>query len=152
MNTQLSQAATEGVGQRHRSKVIVALLAAVLGVFSVHWWYVGRPYAWLATLAAVVLMGLAAAAPVWWDTPAFFLLAVPMTAGFIESLIFSLKTDQWFDARYNPSSDQRTRTGWAPVFIAIFSTLAGSSVLLLMLALTVLHVYKALGWLDGYVI
>lgn len=151
MNKQHSQAGP-ALGRRHRSKVIVALLAAVLGVFSAHWWYLGRPYAWLATLAACVLMGLAAMAPVWWDTPAFFLLAIPITAGFIESLIFSLKTDAWFDARYNPGSGQRTRTGWAPVLIAIFSTLAGSSALLFMLALTVLHVYKALGWLDGYVL
>jgi len=36
------------------------------------------------------------------------------------------------------------------VLIAIFSTLAGSSLLLFVIALTVLHVYRALGWLDGY--
>ena len=149
MNEQFGQALGTG---RHRSKVIVALLAAVLGVFCAHWWYLGRRYAWLPTLLAVVLMGLAAAAPVWWDTPAFFLLVIPITAGFIESLVFSLKTDTWFDARYNPGSAQRTQTGWAPVFVAIFSTLAGSSALLFMLALIVLHVYKALGWLDGYVL
>lgn len=138
--------------RRHRSKVIVALLAAVLGVFSAHWWYLGRPYAWLATLAAIGLAMWAAAAPVWWDHPAFFLLVVPATAGFIESLVFALKPDSWFDARYNPVSSQRTQTGWAPVLIAIFSTIAGSTVLLLILALTVLHVYKAMGWLDGYVL
>ncbi|MCB5362203.1 hypothetical protein H0484_00300 [Pusillimonas sp. CC-YST705] len=139
-------------GRRHRSKVIVALLAALLGVVHAHWWYVGRPYAWLATLASFLLIVWAALSPVWWDTPAFFLLAVPITAGFIESLVFALKTDEWFDARYNPGSGQQTRTGWAPVLIAIFSTMVGSSALLFMLALTVLHVYKALGWLDDYVL
>lgn len=151
MNEQHRQAAA-ALGRRHHSKVIVALLAAVLGVFSAHWWYLGRPYAWLATLAACALVAWAASAPVWWDTPAFFLLAIPATAGFIESLVFALKPDEWFDARYNPGSARCTRTGWAPVLIAIFSTVVGSSVLLFMLSLTVLHVYKALGWLDGYVL
>lgn len=139
-----------GPAPRHRSKVIVALLAAVLGVFSAHWWYLGRRHAWLATLAACGLAAWAAAAPVWWDTPAFFLLAVPMTAGFIESLVFALKPDAWFDARYNPGSGQRTRTSWGPVLVAIFSTLAGSASLMFVIALVVLHVYQAMGWLDGY--
>ena len=151
MNEQQRQA-DPAMGRRHRSKVIVALLAAVLGVLSVHWWYLGRRYAWLASLAACAFMVWAAMAPVWWDTPAFFVLAIPITAGFIESLIFSLKPDTWFDARYNAGSSRQTHTGWGPVLIAIFSTVAGSAILLFMLSLVVLHVYKAMGWLDGYVL
>src|SRR5690606_25668677 len=137
---------------RHRSKVIVALLAAVLGVFGAHWWYLGRRKAWMVTLASCVLIVLAQFYPVWWDIPPFLLLIVPVTAGFIEALIFSLKTDAWFDARYNVGSGQTTRTGWGPVLIAIFTTLLGSSVMLFGIALIVMHVYKALGWLDGYVL
>jgi len=136
----------------HRSKVIAALLAAVLGTLSVHSWYLGRPWAWLTSLGAGLLAAKAALAPVWWNTPAFFLLVVPATAGFVEALIFSLKSDDWFDACYNPHSTRRTRTGWAPVLIAIFSTLAGSTLLLFVLALSVLYVYKALGWLEGYTV
>jgi len=136
----------------HRSKIITALLAATLGTFSVHSWYLRRPWAWAATLGAALLALKAALAPVWWDTPAFFLLIIPATAGFIESLIFCLKPDAWFDARYNPTSSRRTQTRWAPILIAIFSTLAGSTLLLLILALTILHIYKALGWLDGYAV
>jgi len=86
----------------HRSKVIAALLAAVLGTFSVHSWYLRRPWAWLTTLGAGLLAARAVLAPVWWNNPAFFLLAVPATAGFVEALVFSLKPDTWFDARYNP--------------------------------------------------
>src|SRR5690606_28849610 len=108
--------------------------------------------AWLVTLLTCVLIGSSLFYPVWWDSPPFLLLIVPIAAGFIESLVFSLKPDAWFDARYNPGSGQTTRTGWAPVLVAIFSTLAGSSVVLFGIALIVLHVYKAMGWLDGYVL
>lgn len=136
----------------HRSKVIVALLAAVLGVFGAHWWYLGRPRAWMVTTASCLLIVLAQFYPVWWDNPPFLLLIVPMTAGFIESLVFSLKTDAWFDARYNVGSNRKTRTTWGPVVIAILATLVGSSALLFGIALIVMHVYRALGWLDGYVL
>lgn len=136
----------------HRSKIIVALLAAVLGLFGAHWWYLKRRWAWLVTLVSCVLIALTQFYPVWWDNPPFLLLIVPITAGFIEALIFSLKPDAWFDARYNAGSGQTTRTGWGPVLIAIFTTLFGSSVLMFGIALIVMHVYRALGWLDGYVL
>src|SRR5690606_23297011 len=151
----MMQTSTNNAGHvagRHRSKIIVALLAAVLGVFGAHWWYLGRRFAWLVTLVPVLLLASAWFYPVWWDSPPFLLLIIPITAGFIESLVFALKPDEWFDARYNPGSERTTRTGWGPVIIAIFSTLAGSSVLLFGIALIVMHVYRALGWLDGYVL
>lgn len=137
---------------RHRSKLIVALLAAVLGAFGAHWWYLGRPKAWLVTLTTCALIVLAQLYPVWWDNPPFLLLIIPVTAGFIEALVFSLKSDEWFDARYNLGSGRRTETGWGPVIIAILTTLFGSSVVLFGIALIVIHAYKALGWLDGYVL
>nr|WP_026068214.1 NINE protein [Pusillimonas noertemannii] len=152
MEQNRSAAAGRTEPARHRSKVIVALLAAVLGVFGAHWWYLGRPRAWMVTLASCVLIVLAQFYPVWWDNPPFLLLIVPVTAGFIEALVFSLKPDAWFDARYNAGSGKTTRTGWGPVLIAIFTTLLGSSVMLFGIALIVMHVYKALGWLDGYVL
>lgn len=137
---------------KHRSKVIVALLAAVLGVFGAHWWYLGRRGAALFTLMSCMLIMLAQLYPIWWDNPPFLLLVIPATAGFIEALIFSLKPDTWFDARYNTGSGRTTKTGWGPVLIAIGTTLLGSSVMLFGLALIVMHVYRALGWLDGYVL
>ena len=88
--------------KQHRSKVIVSLLAAVLGVFGAHWWYLRRPHAWLFTLVTLGLLAYAQTFPSWWDNPAFLLLFIPMAAGCIEALVFSLKPDAWFDARYNP--------------------------------------------------
>lgn len=150
----MMQTSTNNAGQvagRHRSKVIVALLAAVLGVFGAHWWYLGRRHAWMVTLASCLLIVLAQLYPSWWDNPAFLLLIIPATDGFIEALVFSLKSDEWFDQRYNQGTGQVTRTGWAPVLIAIFTTLFGGSVVVLFIAVAVMHVYKAMGWLDGYV-
>lgn|SRR5690606_20768916 len=150
----MMQTSTNNAGHvagRHRSKIIVALLAAVLGVFGAHWWYLGRRRAWMVTLASCLLIVLAQLYPSWWDNPAFLLLIIPATDGFIEALVFSLKSDEWFDQRYNRGTGQVTRTGWAPVLIAIFTTLFGGSVVVLFIAVTVMHVYKAMGWLDGYV-
>ena len=133
----------------HRSKVIVSLLAAVLGVFGAHWWYLHRRGAWLFTLVTVGLLAFAFSRPVWWDTPAFLLLFIPAAAGYIEALIFCLKPDSWFDQRYN-NGVSITQTGWGPVVIAILTTLFGATVVMFGLAMTVIHVYEQLGWLDGY--
>ncbi|NYT35644.1 TM2 domain-containing protein [Allopusillimonas soli] len=136
----------------HRSKVAAAWLASLFGVIGAHWWYLGRPRAWAITAFGVLMLALSRLYPVWWDSPPFLILIIPITAGFIESLVFALKTDEWFDARYNPRSGRCNQTGWSAVFAAIFSTLVGAAVLTFGIALIVLHVYKALGWLDGLVI
>ena len=137
---------------RHRSKVAAALLACLLGVWGAHWWYMGRRGAWVLTAFALIMLAWSARWPVWWDSPPFLVLIVPLTAGIIESVVFALRPDEAFDARYNVGSGRRTRTGWNAVLVAIFATLMGGTAALFLLAVIVLHVYKALGWLDGYVI
>jgi len=134
----------------HRNKVVLAWLASLLGMFSVHWWYLDRPYAKFMTGFAIVMLVLAQFYPVWWDSPPFLLLLLPVSAGIIEALIFALMDDQKFDARYNPHSDRQTKTGWDAVIVAIVSTFLGGTVILLGIAVTVLHVYTAMGWLDTY--
>src|SRR3546814_5060286 len=69
---------------RHRSKAVAAWLACLLGVFGAHWWYVGRPKAWMVTAFTVAMLVLTQFYPVWWDNPAFLVLIIPMTDGFIE--------------------------------------------------------------------
>jgi len=136
---------------RHRSKVIAAWLACLFGVFGAHWWYMGRRHAWVITVFSVSMLVLAQFYPVWWDNPAFLVLIIPVADGFIESLVFALKPDERFDALYNAGSGLRTQTGWGAVFAAIFATFMGGTVLMFGLALIVMHVYTAMGWLDGYV-
>jgi hypothetical protein len=134
----------------HKSKVLAAWLAFLLGVFGAHWWYVGRRGAWMVTAFAVIMLLLAQLYPVWWDSPPFLLLIVPMTAGCVEALVFALRSDENFDARYNRGSPRQTKTGWNAVIVAILTTLFGGTVLVFGIAVIVIHVYTAMGWLDGY--
>lgn len=136
---------------RHKSKVVAAWLACLFGVFGAHWWYMGRRYAWLFTGTTVVMLLLAQLYPIWWDNAPFLILIIPMTEGFIEALFFALQSDEAFDARYNVGSGQQTRTGWNAVLAAIFTTLMGGTALVFGIAVIVMHVYEAMGWLDGYV-
>lgn len=138
--------------RKHRSKLLVSLMAAVLGVVGAHWWYLGRRFAWLPTLFSVSMLIWAQTFDSWWDNPAFLMLVFPMLDGFIEALVFALKPDEWFDRRYNPGSGQQTRTGWGPVLVAILTTFLGGTVFVFWIAMAVMYVYTAMGWLDGLVI
>lgn len=142
---------TLAVPVRHRSKVAAAWLASLLGVFGAHAWYMGRAGAWLWTAFTLLMLLLMQFYPIWWDSPPFLVLIVPCAAGYIEALIFALKSDEKFDEKYNAGSGETTRTGWGPVIAAIVTTFAGGTVLMFGLALIVMHVYTAMGWLDGYV-
>lgn len=149
--TQIMTQSIAVVPVRHRSKVVAAWLACLLGFLGVHAWYMGRAWAWLWTSFTVLMLILAQLYPVWWDSPPFLLLIVPIAAGFIEALVLALKPDEKFDQKYNVGSGQTTRTGWGPVLAAIMATFVGGTVLMFGLALIVMHVYTAMGWLDGYV-
>jgi len=137
------------MSEMHRSKVTAAWLAFLFGVFGAHGWYLGRRRAWGVTTFTVACLLLARFYPSWWDNPAFLLLILPMLAGFIEALVLALKSDAWFDARYNAGSGITTQTGWNAVVVAILTTLVGGGILMFWIAMVVMHVYEAMGWLDG---
>lgn len=132
-----------------RSKVVAGLLAFYGGWFGAHWYYLGRRRPWLLTVLAVVMLLIASQAPVWWDSPAFFVLFVPGIAGFVEALVLCLMSDARFDARYNPGYVRERPTGWGPVLVAISGLLLGTVLMLFAIAHVVLHIWKRLGLLDG---
>ncbi|CAP41242.1 NINE protein [Bordetella petrii] len=142
----LSESAT-----RPRSKLVLGLLACLLGWLGAHWWYLRRRHAWLVTLAAVACLVAASQFPVWYDNPAFFLAFVPMIDGFIEGVVFSLMPDEKFDRLYNPAHGRVTHTGWGPVLVALMGTLVGAIVGMFAIAMVVVYTWTAMGWLDGYV-
>jgi len=139
----------EPFSTNHRSKVLAAWLAFLLGVFGAQGWYLGRRRAWRVTAFTLACLLLAQVYPSWWDNPAFLLLIIPMLAGFIEALVLALKPDAWFDARYNAGSSASTHTGWGAVCVAALTTLVGGATLMFWIAMVVMHVYEAMGWLDG---
>lgn len=139
----------QGLATPARSKVVAGLLSFYGGWFGAHWFYLGRRYAWVFPVLACVLLGLASQAPVWWDTPVFFLLFIPAVAGFIEAIVLCLMSDEKFDARYNPGLVRETPTGWGPVIVASTSLLLGTIGLMFSIAHVVLHIWTRLGWLDG---
>src|SRR5690606_36139688 len=103
------------------------------------------------TAVSCALLVLCNFYPVWWDSPPFLLLIIPATAGYVEALVFALRPDDVFDAKYNVLSGRVNKTQWGPIIIAILTTLLGSTVLVFGIAVIVMHVYIAMGWLDGYV-
>jgi len=98
------------------------------------WWYLGRPRAWLVTALGLLLMVASAYAPVWWENPAFFLLFIPILAGFIEAIVLCLMSDARFDARYNPGLVRSSPSGWGPVLVAGFTLLIGTVLLMIGIA------------------
>ncbi|UHL62510.1 TM2 domain-containing protein [Paralcaligenes sp. KSB-10] len=148
-NLSISSLSPAAPGLAHRSKTAVAWLACLLGVFGAHWWYLGRPRAWMVTAYSCLMIVLARFYPVWWDNPPFLLLLLPIADGYIEALIFALKPDDKFDQKYNPHSARVTRTRWAPVIAAIVTTVLMGVVLVFGIAMAVIYIYTSMGWLDG---
>jgi TM2 domain-containing membrane protein YozV len=132
-----------------RNKVTVGLLAAVFGCVGAHWWYLKRPYAWLVSLVSLGLMFACSFAEVWWENPAFFLLFIPTLEGFIEAIVLCLMRDERFDALYNPGLVRDKPSGWGPVLVASFTLLIGTVALMFGIAMIVIYIWSALGWLDG---
>jgi TM2 domain-containing membrane protein YozV len=135
--------------RKFRSKVTVGLLAALLGCVGAHWWYLRRPYAWLVTTISICLMVASAFADVWWENPAFFLLFIPTFSGFIEAVIWCLMSDERFDARFNTGLKRTHPSGWGAVLVASFTLLIGTVLTMFGIAMVVIYVWTALGWLDG---
>lgn len=131
-------------------KVKLGLMSALFGIVGAHWWLLGRRGAWLVTLISIALMVASSFANVWWENPAFFLLLIPIVAGFIEAIVFCLMSDERFDARYNPGLIRPAASGWGPVLVAGFTLLFGTIILMFGIAMIVLYVWTELGWLDGF--
>ena len=140
---------TSAPERRFRNKTTVGLLAALLGCIGAHWWYLGRRHAWLVSAIGVVLMTASAFAEIWYENPAFFLLFILILDGFIEAIVLCLMSDSRFDGFYNPGLVRQRPSGWGAVLIAIFTLLIGTVALMFGIAMIVIYVWTALGWLDG---
>jgi TM2 domain-containing membrane protein YozV len=111
-----------------RRKSLAALLAFLLGALGAHRLYLGQPRWWLPLGATALMLPLLAGVRNWYQSPAFFVLMVPVIAGFIEALALALTPDEKFDARFNRGSDRRNDSGWDAVLVAIVTLMVGATV------------------------
>ena len=118
-----------------RRKSLAALLAFLLGALGAHRIYLGRPRWWLPLAVTALTLPLLIGVRNWYQTPAFFVLMVPVVAGFIEALAIALMPDEKFDARFNAGDECRNTSGWDAVLVAIVTLMVGTTVLITAIVL-----------------
>ncbi len=118
-----------------RHKPVAALLAFVAGSLGVHRIYLGQRFWWLPLGLTLAMLPLLVGVRNWYQSPAFFVIAIPVIAGHIEALVLALMPDEKFDLRFNPQSTRRNRSGWNIVLIAIATLMVGATFLLTVIAL-----------------
>lgn len=128
---------------RFRSKTLTAALAFLLGSLGAHRFYL---YGWrdafgwahiAGTLAGIpgVLLLVASARTSALGWLLAILGAVSLLAGFLAAIVYGLRPDQKWDTQFNAESGKRSDSGWAVVFVVIFSLFIGAMVLMAGLAL-----------------
>ncbi len=118
-----------------RHKALAALLAFLAGALGAHRLYLGQPRWWLPLSVTLVTIPLQIGVRNWYQSPAFFVMMIPVIAGFIEALVIALMPDEKFDARFNPGSERKNQSGWDAVLTAIATLAVGSIVLMTAIAL-----------------
>lgn len=118
-----------------RHKAWAALLAAVAGALGAHRVYLGQRLWWLPLAVTLTMLPLLFGVRNWYQSPAFFVLMIPVIAGFVEALVIALTPDERFDARFNAHAQRRNRSGWDAVLVAIASLMVGATILLTTIAL-----------------
>jgi TM2 domain-containing membrane protein YozV len=108
---------TNPMNQTHKNKTLATLLAAVLGGFGAHRFYLYGTkdmWAWLHVL--------------------FFPIAI--FAGFIEALVIGLTPDDKWDAIHNLQSGTQSNSGWLLVVLLVLTTGLGATAVIATLART----------------
>ncbi len=105
---------------RFRSKLVATALAALLGTFGAHRFYLQgarRPTGWLYLLFCWTL--------------------VPTFAGLVEALRFALTPDDQWDARWNAGTGRRSASGWPVVLLAVLTFFGGALLLMTLIAFVI---------------
>ena len=118
-----------------RHKALAALIASLTGALGLHRLYLGQPLWWLPLGVTLIALPLIVGVEPWYQSPAFFVLMVPVIAGFIQALFIALMPDERFDARFNPTQVRRNRSGWDAVLVAVATLFVGAVVLMTTIAL-----------------
>ncbi len=120
---------------RFRHKAFAALLAALTGAFGLNRLYLGQRLWWLPLGVTLAALPLLIGVENWYQTPAFFVVMVPVVAGFIQALVIALMPDDRFDARFNAGHSRRNHSGWDAVLVAVVTLMGGAVALMTTIAL-----------------
>jgi len=129
---------------RFRSKTATAALAFFFGSLGAHRFYLYGArdvFGWahvVGTLIGVpgfqLLMATERASTLGW------VLVVPgaisLLAAFLAAIVYGLRPDEKWDAQFNPHTERYSESGWAVIFVVIFSLLIGAFLLMTGLALS----------------
>jgi TM2 domain-containing membrane protein YozV len=143
--------------QSFKSKTVTAALAFVLGWAGVHRFYLrgaADRYGWLHLAGSA--LGLVGAWLMWTTARAsiagWILTAVgcvSVLAGLLAAIVYGLRPDERWDAKFNPGSTRRSQSGWTVVLIVIFALFFGSGYLMAGLAFTFQTYFESLPGSEG---
>jgi TM2 domain-containing membrane protein YozV len=126
-----------------RSKTLTAALAFFFGSLGMHRFYLygfRDGFGWLHLACTVMgvpgvwlLIATQRAAPIgWWLTVPGM---ISLLAAFLAAIVYGLRPDPKWDAQFNAKADRHSRSGWAVIFVVIFSLFFGAFLLMTGLAL-----------------
>ncbi|RQH09704.1 NINE protein [Paraburkholderia dinghuensis] len=128
---------------RFRSKTLTAALAFFLGSLGAHRFYLYGPrdvWGWVHVIGTLVgipgVMLLVATERA--SIPGWVLAvigAVSVLVAFLAAIVYGLRPDAKWDAQFNAQAGRQSRSGWAVIFVVIFSLLIGAFLLMTGLAL-----------------
>ena len=110
-------------------------MASLTGALGLHRLYLGQRWWWLPLGVTLIALPLIIGVDSWYQSPAFFVLMVPVIAGYIQALFIALMPDERFDARFNAGQAHHNSSGWDAVLVAVATLFVGAVVLMTTIAL-----------------
>lgn len=122
---------------KHKNKTIATLLAATLGSLGAHRFYLSGKrdqWAWLHLLSlplSLLLTNLLFNLPLLVTMSPWVL---SFLASLLTALVLGLKSDEKWDAQYNPDSIQQSESTWPLALILVLTVGIGAMALIFVLA------------------
>ena len=135
---------------KYKNKTIATLLAATLGSLGVHRFYLfGKrdQLAWLHLTSLPIALLLA---NLLFNLPLLLTMspwALSLLVGLFTALTLGLKSDDKWDAQYNPDSNQKSESTWPLALILVLTMAFGAFTLIFILARGFALLYT--GGVDG---
>lgn len=136
--------------KRFRNKTLLTALSTFFALLGLHRFYLGGRSArwawcypaWFMIVSAATSNYLLRVRAFDWLHPLFLLSFLPVVAGTMEAIYFTLTPDEKFDARYNDGTGRHNRTGGLCVALAALSLALTALMLMSLLALTMDTIYQ----------